>query len=68
MYIGHFEVVRETGSRWLLSALWDYFGGTHFQHGSKFVPRNCSTVHFDNHLDPCNLKVANMKVSLKGDV
>ena len=39
------------------------FWGTNFQHGGKCDPQNSPTMHFDNHLDPCNLKVANMKLS-----
>ena len=62
MYIRHFEVVREIGSRWLSSALWDCFGGR-ISTWQKFDPQNSHTMHFGNHLDPCNFKVANMKLS-----
>ena len=39
------------------------FWGTSFQYGGKFDPQNSPTMHFDNHLDQCNFKVANMKLS-----
>ena len=38
-YIHHFEVARETGSRWLSKCIVGLFLGTHFQHGGKFVPK-----------------------------
>ena len=47
----------------VLKCIVGLFWGTNFQHGGKFVPQNSPTMHFDNHLDPCNLKVANMKLS-----
>ena len=47
----HFEVARETRSRWLSKCIVGLFWGTHFQHGGKFVSQNSRTMHFDNHLD-----------------
>ena len=37
--IRHFEVARETGSRWLSKCIVGLFWGTHFQHGSNFAPK-----------------------------
>ena len=37
--IRHFEVARETGSRWLSKYIVGLFWGTYFQHGGKFVPQ-----------------------------
>ena len=37
--IGHFEVVGETGSRWLSSALWDCFGGCIFNMVANLFPK-----------------------------
>ena len=34
-----FEVVRETGSRWLSSALWDCFGGRIFKMAANLCPK-----------------------------
>ena len=42
----HFEVARETGSRWLSKCIVGLLWGTHFQHF-----QNSPTMHFDNHLD-----------------
>ena len=44
MYIRHFEVVQETGSRWLSSALWDCFGDE-FSTGRQICPQNSLTMH-----------------------
>ena len=37
--IGHFKVARETGSRWLSSALWDSFGGRIFNIATNLFPK-----------------------------
>ena len=47
--IGHFEVARLTGSRWLSSALWDCFGDA-FSTRPQIRPPKRPTILFDNHL------------------
>ena len=37
--------------------------GDEFSTWQKFDPQNSHTMHFGNHLDTCNFKVANMKLS-----
>ena len=51
LVIRHFEVARETGSRWFSKALWDCFGGRIFNMAAIFVPQNSPTMRFHNHLD-----------------
>ena len=48
----HFEVARETGSRWLSMCFVGLLWRTHFQNGGKFVPQNSPTKHVDNNLYP----------------
>ena len=43
-----FEIVQETGSRWLSSALWECFRGC----GIFNMAANSLTMHFENHLEP----------------
>ena len=51
MYIRHFEVVQETGSKWLSSALWDCFGDE-FSTGRQICPPKQCHSALDHHLDP----------------
>ena len=58
----HFEVVQETGSRWLSKCIVGLFLGTHFQQGGKFVPQNSPRMHFDNHLDPVSRTTSKWRI------
>ena len=62
--IRHFEVARRPGQDGCQSALWDCFGGTHFQHGCNFAPKTVPQCTFSWQPSrpglPRNLKVANI--------
>ena len=62
--IRHFEVARETGSRWLSKCTVGLFWGTHFQHGGNFAPKTVPQCTFSWQPSrpglPRNLKVANI--------
>ena len=58
-----FEVVWETGSRWLSKYIVRLFWGTHFQHGDKFVPQNSPRMHFDSHLNPVSRKTSKWRIA-----
>ena len=62
LVIRHFEVARETGSRWLWECIVGLFWGSPFQHGGKFVPQNSPTMLFTTISTGLqrNLKVANL--------
>ena len=55
--IRHFEVARETGCKCIVGLFW----GTHFQEGSKFVPKTVPQYTWQPSRPglSCNLKVAN---------
>ena len=57
-----FEVVQETGSRWLSSALWDGFGGRIFNMAANLC--NSPTMHSDNHLDPVFRAISKWRIIL----
>ena len=59
--IRHFEVARETGSRWLSSALWDCFGGRIFNMAANLSPKQSHNALWQLSRPGAqrNLKVAN---------
>ena len=61
--IRHFEVARETGSRWLSKCIVGLFWATHFQHGGTFVPQNSPTMH---HLDPISRPTSKWRMNGDG--
>ena len=61
-HIRHFEVSRETGSRWVFKCIVGLFWATYFQHGGKFIPQNSPTIHFHNHLDPVSRATSKWRI------
>ena len=57
--IGHFwDCARERVEIDVKCIVGLFWGTWHFQHGSKFVPPNILTMHFENHIKPVSRRTS----------